>query len=241
MIVENFLELIDIDDIIITNEYVNMVDISVEGDESFTLGNGIISHNSAGNSCRKYRDPQTQAIFNLKGKFVNSSKITDKVLLFNPKDNTPTEASHLMNAIGLELNKPVNPKNLRFSEILILTDKDYDGDAIAGLLINFLSKWKELFDMGIVYRVATPLLVIKNGANTKYFYTNTEWKKYQEKNSLKGWEIEFKKGLGSLQDTEYQDFVKNPKKIKILWDNDSKKFLDCWFGEDVELRKNLLT
>jgi hypothetical protein len=65
MIVENFLELVDIDDITLKEEYTNMVDISVDVDQSFLLSNGLISHNSASSAFRKYRDPQTQGAFSL--------------------------------------------------------------------------------------------------------------------------------------------------------------------------------
>ena len=56
MIVENFLELMDIEDVILTDEYVNMVDISIDVDQSFLLSNGIVSHNSAISSFRKCRN-----------------------------------------------------------------------------------------------------------------------------------------------------------------------------------------
>jgi DNA gyrase subunit B len=240
-IVENFLELVEIDDIIFTDEYINMVDISVEDDQSFLLDTGIVSHNSAGDATRKFRDPQTQAIFKLKGKFVNSSKTTDKQLLVNPKDGKPTEAANLINALGLELNKKVVAEDLRFGEILICCDMDTDGDSIVGLLLNFFSKWQELFDMGLIYRVITPLLVIKKGKNKKYFYTSDEWEEYQTKNSLLGWNIEYKKGLGALEDDEYQDMIQNPRKVKIVWDEESKNYLECWFGDNAELRKKQLS
>ncbi len=201
----------------------------------------IFEGDSAGGAARKFRDTQTQAIFKLKGKFVNSTKINDKELLFNKKDNKPTEAAHLINALGLELNKKVNKENLRFGEILIATDMDTDGDSIVGLLLNFLSKWKEIFDMGMVYRVLTPLLVIKKDKKKKYFYTTEEWDEFRKKNSLAGYDIQFKKGLGSLEDDEYEDMVKTPRKVKIIWDEESKKFLDCWFGKDSELRKKQLS
>jgi DNA topoisomerase-2 len=196
---------------------------------------------SAGDATRKFRDPQTQAIFKLKGKFVNASKTTDKQLLVNAKDGKPTEAANLINAIGLELNKKLNPDELRFGEILICCDMDTDGDSIVGLLLNFFAKWKELFDMGLIYRVCTPLLVIKKGKDKKYFYTTDEWEEFQKKNSLTGWNIEYKKGLGALEDDEYQDMIQNPRKVQLIWDEEAKTYLECWFGDDSELRKKQLS
>lgn len=123
MIVENFLELVDIDDVIFTEEYINMVDITVDDDNSFFLKSGIISHNSAGESARTYRDPNTDGIFKLKGKFMNTSKMTDKKILQDEKGRL-TEASNLLNTLGLELNKKLCVEDLRFGEILISTDMD---------------------------------------------------------------------------------------------------------------------
>lgn len=116
--VENFLELIEIDYIEHTEEYVNMVDISVEVDQSFLLSNGVISHNSAANSFRKYRDATTMGAFCLRGKFINVSEITNQKLIQN------TEALNLMASIGLKIGKPINLRELRYGRILIYSDAD---------------------------------------------------------------------------------------------------------------------
>jgi intein/homing endonuclease len=114
----NFLQLIDIDDIIETNEYVNMVDITVDIDNSFILSNGIISHNSAAGAFRKYRNAETQAAFSLRGKFINVSEITNQKLVQN------TEAVNLMAAIGLKLGQPIELKHLRYGKVFLYTDAD---------------------------------------------------------------------------------------------------------------------
>lgn len=113
----NFLQLIDIEDIIETEEYVNMVDITVDIDNSFMLSNGIISHNSASGAFRKYREKHMGA-FSLKGKFINVSEIVNKKLVEN------TEAVNLMAAIGLKLGQPIDIKHLRYGKILLYTDAD---------------------------------------------------------------------------------------------------------------------
>ena len=117
MIVENFLELVDIDDIIISDEYVNMVDISVDEDYSFLLSDGFISHNSALGDFRKYRDPNTQAAYTLRGKFLNTNSITNKKIMENE------EASGLLSSLGLSLlNTDIS--NIRYGKIIIATDMD---------------------------------------------------------------------------------------------------------------------
>lgn len=200
----------------------------------------IFEGESAGDSARIHRNPSIDAVFKLKGKFMNTSKVSDKKMLQDEKGE-PTEAANLINSLGLELNKKPDRENLRFGEILIATDMDCDGDSISGLLFNFFSRWKEIFEWNMVYRVITPLLVIKKAKVKKFFYTQEEWEKYQEKNSISGWEILYKKGLGSLEDDEYQEMIQNPRKVKILWDDTAQKLLECWFSDNVELRKEILS
>lgn len=118
MIVENFLELVDIDDIQHTEEYVNMIDISVDVDQSFLLSNGLVSHNSASAAFRKYRDANTMGSFALKGKFINVSEITTRKLTDNK------EAVNLMAAMGISIGTEVNLKDLRYGRMLIYTDAD---------------------------------------------------------------------------------------------------------------------
>lgn len=195
----------------------------------------IFEGDSAGDSARNFRNPQTQAIFKLKGKFANVRKMSDKKIVTNE------EVLNLMTAIGLTLNEKLDESDLRFSEILIATDMDTDGDSIVGLLLNFFSKWKTLFDKGLIHRCLTPLLVLKKGKTKKYFYSQEEWVKFQENNSLAGYDIDYKKGLGSLEDEEYEDMIINPKKVKISWDDLAEEQLECWFGTNSELRKNELS
>jgi intein/homing endonuclease len=116
--INNFLQLVDIEDIIETNEYTNMVDITVDIDNSFMLSNGIISHNSANSAFRKYRTPELMGSFSLGGKFINVSEIANKKLVENK------EAVDLMACIGLKLGQPIDLKTLRYGKILIYTDAD---------------------------------------------------------------------------------------------------------------------
>jgi len=232
----NFLQLIDIDDIIQTAEYVNMVDITVDIDNSFMLSNGIISHNSASGSFRKYRaDADTMGAFSLKGKPLNVSEITNQKLVQN------VESVNLMAAIGLKLWQPIDLKTLRYGKILLYTDSDFDGDAISGLLINFFYKyWPEIFDRGMLYKVETPLLVAipKNKKQKKIlFYTQTEYNDWYVKADLKNYEIKYKKGLAALVEDEYEDIINNPRLTRISKDEVSTKYLDIWFGKAADLRK----
>jgi DNA gyrase subunit B len=234
MIVENFLELVDIESIDLTEEYINMVDISVDVDQSFLLSNGLISHNSASSAFRKYRDTSTQGAFSLRGKFINAAEITNQKLVSN------NEVVNLMGALGLKLGQKVIPGTLRYGKILFFVDADQDGNSIAALLINFLYKfWPELFDQNVVYKVETPIVVSKNIKTKKKisFYSQQEYEDWVQKINTKDWEIKYKKGLAALVDDEYKEIIHNPRLTKIKKDDVSSKSLNIWFGKESDLRK----
>ena len=236
MIVENFLELVDIESIELTDEYVNMVDISVDVDQSFLLSNGLVSHNSAISAFRKYRVPESMGAFALKGKFTNVSELTNQKLVQN------AEVVNLMGAIGLKLGQEPDLKHLRYGRILFYVDADVDGNSIAGLLLNFFNKyWSGLFERKMVYKVETPIVVAISKKDKKkkiLFYSQTEYNVWSQKENLQNWELKYKKGLAALVDDEYDEIINNPKLTLITKDDLSDEYLDIWFGKNSELRKN---
>jgi DNA topoisomerase-2 len=147
------------------------------------------------------------------------------------------EAVQLMASLGLKLGE--EPKGLRYGRIYIYTDADPDGSHIAATLINFFNRfWPELFDQGRVYKVMTPLVVAKKGKESLNFYTNEEFDKWLKKNSAKSWDVEYKKGLGALEDAEYEEIIKNPYLVQIKNDKEYKESLESWFGKDSQPRKD---
>lgn len=199
----------------------------------------IFEGDSAGESARFYRNPDTQGIFKLRGKFMNIKKHTDKRILVDKK-GTVTTVANLMNAIGLELGKKLDIENLRYNEINIYTDSDIDGDGITGMLINFFHNWRDLFKLNMVYRVLTPLLVLRNPKEQIVFYTQNEYDKFIKNNKYSSYETIYLKGLGSLSDELYSEIIKNPRKMLIKYDENSDSLLEKWFGNDAEERKDLL-
>lgn len=235
--IENFLELVDIEDIILEDEYVNMVDISVDVDQSFLLSNGLVSHNSASSPFRDYRIQDTQGAFCLRGKFVNAMDMTNVKLIENK------EVLNFMAAMGLRLGEGADPEKLRYGKILIYTDADTDGSSIAALLINFLYKyWPELFINQMVYRVETPIVVSQNLKSKKKinFYNQEEYNKWLNNINPKEWVIKYKKGLAALSNDEYEEIILKPRLMAILPDDNSSHSLMTWFGKDSELRKEQL-
>lgn len=238
MIVENFLELIEIEEVTHTEEYTNMVDISIDEDQSFLLSNGIISHNSAISAFRKYREPQTMGAFALRGKFTNVSDMINSKLILN------NEVVNLMASLGLKLGQPIDLKTLRYGKVLLYVDADCDGNSIASLLLNFFYKyWPDMFDRRMICKVETPIVVAESRGKSKkkiFFYTQTEFSEWSSKNDLKQFEIKYKKGLAALVGEEYDDIINRPKLTLITRDDLSKESLETWFGKDSTPRKNEL-
>ena len=194
---------------------------------------GIFEGESAISAVRQFRDAQTFGAFPLKGKFLNVSELKNVDIIKSD------EVINLMGSLGLKLGE--EPANLRYGKILVYTDADPDGDCIAALLFNFFNKfWPELFRQGNIYKVLTPLVVAKKGKLTEYFYTNEDYKKWELDNDIKKWDIEYKKGLASLEDFEYEEIIKNPRLVKITEDSESVQSLKAWFGGDSSARKKKL-
>jgi len=209
---------------------VKLIDAKKRGDRSkCTLA--IFEGDSASSAFRRYRDPQTQGAFPLRGKFINVREITDSKVVQNK------EVQSMMAALGLKIGH--EPKDLRYGKILLYTDADVDGNSISALLINFLGKyWPELFEEGRVCKVETPLMVAKKGKETLSFYSDEEYKEWETKQrSLKNWDIEYKKGLAALEDEEYKEIIKNPQVFILTKDNEFDSTLNIWFSKDSTPRK----
>lgn len=183
---------------------------------------------------RKYRDNNTQAAYSLRGKFTNTSGMSNSKILEND------EARNLILSIGLDLKDTQNLKNLRFGKIIICTDLDTDGDSICAQLINFFSKWP-IVENSMLYRAIAPILVAKSKLKKKeihYFYSIKEYEEWVKNINIHNYEIDYKKGLGSLETNEFKILIQEPKLIKFT-DLD-KDELNIWFGDDSVLRKNKL-
>lgn len=135
--------------------------------------------------------------------------------------------------------KQTGESTLNYGEIKIFTDADPDGYDIACLLLQFFSRWPDLFLQGRLKKLNTPLYVArKKGQETKYFYTAIDYEK--EKSKLLSWDIEYMKGLGSLIEEDYKMAINVPNNTDFVYDRNSRKSLDIAFGNSAELRKEWL-
>src|SRR5574343_1091733 len=93
----------------------------------------------------------------------------------------------------------------------------------------------------MIFKVETPIVVAtskKNPKIKKSLYSITEYNEFIEKNSTKDWELNYKKGLATLTDDEYESIISNPQMVLIKKDENSTEALDIWFGKNSDLRKN---
>jgi len=192
---------------------------------------GLYEGDSAASAFRKYRNPETQGAFPLRGKFLNVSEMPATKVIQNQ------EVKDLLTAIGLKMGE--EPKDLRYGKILIYADADPDGDSIAGLLINFFGRyWPEMFEQGRIYRVMTPIVVVSNKHEKLSFYTQHDYDEWANQKDLKKWNIEYKKGLAALDDDGYKEIIQNPNMFQVKFKGSVKTMLDAWFGVDPSIRKS---
>ena len=157
----------------------------------------ITEGDSASGSITKSRNVNTQAVFSLKGKPLNSYGLSKKIVYENEEFNLLQAALNIED--GLE--------DLRYNNIVIATDADVDGMHIRLLLITFfLQFFPELIKEGHLYILETPLFRVRNKKETIYCYSDDEKREAIEK--LRGKpEITRFKGLGEISPNEFVHFI----------------------------------
>ena len=148
--IENYLEFVDILDIEFTEEYDNMVDISIDIENTFSLSNGIISHNSSAATAKRgisVIGKDYNGIFSLRGKPLNVKNVSLQKMMENE------EISNIIKALGLEFGKKyTSTRTLRYGKVIIFSDSDFDGYHIRGLIINlFENYWPELLELEFIH------------------------------------------------------------------------------------------
>ena len=157
----------------------------------------ITEGDSASGSITKSRDVNTQAVFSLRGKPLNSYGMSKKVVYENEE----------FNLLQAALNIEDSMEDLRYNNIVIATDADVDGMHIRLLLITFfLQFFPELIKEGHLYILQTPLFRVRNKKETIYCYSEQEKQAAIEKLSGKP-EITRFKGLGEISPDEFQHFI----------------------------------
>lgn len=157
----------------------------------------ITEGDSASGSITKSRNVNTQAVFSLRGKPLNSYSMTKKIVYENEE----------FNLLQAALNIEEGLEKLRYNKIVIATDADVDGMHIRLLLITFfLQFFPELIKEGHVFILQTPLFRVRNKKETIYCYSEEERIGAIEKLSPKP-EITRFKGLGEISPNEFKNFI----------------------------------
>jgi len=157
----------------------------------------ITEGDSASGSITKSRDVNTQAVFSLKGKPLNSYGLTKKIVYENEE----------FNLLQAALNIEESLADLRYNNIVIATDADVDGMHIRLLLITFfLQFFPEVIKEGHLYILQTPLFRVRNKKKTIYCYSEEERKSALEELKPKP-EITRFKGLGEISPNEFVHFI----------------------------------
>ena len=217
----------------------------------------ITEGDSASGSITKSRDVNTQAVFSLRGKPLNSFGLTKKVVYENEEFN-------LLQA-ALDIEEGLD--TLRYNKVIVATDADVDGMHIRLLIITFfLQFFPELIKKGHVYVLQTPLFRVRNKKTkiknkaivaeaqakdkdkrksdfvTHYCYSDEERLKAIEQLGPDP-EITRFKGLGEISPEEFVNFIGPDMRLEqvTLHKTDQvQKLLEYYMGKNTMERQNFI-
>ena len=206
----------------------------------------ITEGDSASGSITKIRDVETQAVFSLRGKPLNTYGKTQKVVYENDEFNLLQAALNIEEGID----------GLRYNKVVIATDADVDGMHIRLLMITFLIQFfPDLIKKGHVYILQTPLFRVRNKktsrrqskrkkgedapADTFYCYTDEERIAAIEKLGSNA-EITRFKGLGEISPDEFRGFIGADMRLDpVVWrkEDSVKDMLEFYMGKNTMERQ----
>ncbi|MFQ5633084.1 MAG: toprim domain-containing protein, partial [bacterium] len=193
----------------------------------------ITEGDSASGSITKSRDVETQAVFSLRGKPLNSFGLSKKVVYENEEFNLLHHALSIEN--GLD--------DLRYNRVVLATDADVDGMHIRLLLLTFfLQFYPDLVRAGHVYVLETPLFRVRNKKETIYCYDEDEKQAALEKLG-KSAEITRFKGLGEISPDEFGGFIGDNIKLAPVIMNAATpipKILGYYMGKNTPDRQEFI-
>ncbi len=210
---------------------VHLADIKNERNLESTLF--ITEGDSASGSITKSRDVNTQAVFSLRGKPLNTYGMTKKIVYENEE----------FNLLQAALNIEDSMEDLRYNNIVIATDADVDGMHIRLLLITFfLQFFPELIKEGHLYILQTPLFRVRNKKETIYCYSEQERIDAIEKLKPKP-EITRFKGLGEISPDEFVHFIGNDIRLDpVMLDKSMsiEELLSFYMGKNTPDRQEFI-
>jgi len=193
----------------------------------------ITEGDSASGSITKSRDVETQAVFSLRGKPLNTYGLTKKIVYENEE----------FNLLQAALNIEEDIENLRYNNVIIATDADVDGMHIRLLLLTFfLQFFPDLVRKGHVYILQTPLFRVRNKKETRYCYTPDEQQK-----AIKALgpnpEITRFKGLGEISPDEFIHFIGKDMRlepVRMKKQDTVNGYLEFYMGKNTPERQDFI-
>lgn len=193
----------------------------------------ITEGDSASGSITKSRNPETQAVFSLRGKPLNCFGLTKKVVYENEEFNLLQHALNIEDGI----------EDLRYNNIILATDADVDGSHIRLLLLTFfLQFFPEIVREGHVKILETPLFRVRNKQQTLYCYNESEKQEAIRKLGGKA-EITRFKGLGEISPGEFEGFIGEQIRLSpVIMDEEGKikSLLDYYMGKNTPERQDFI-
>lgn len=193
----------------------------------------ITEGDSASGSITKSRDVNTQAVFSLRGKPLNSYGLTKKIVYENEE----------FNLLQAALNIEDGVENLRYNKVIVATDADVDGMHIRLLLITFfLQFFPDLIKKGHVYILQTPLFRVRNKKETFYCYSEEERLAAMAKLGANP-EITRFKGLGEISPDEFKHFIGKDirlDQVTLKKEDAVADLLSFYMGKNTSERQNFI-
>jgi topoisomerase IV subunit B len=193
----------------------------------------ITEGDSASGSITKSRDVETQAVFSLRGKPLNTFGLSRKVVYENE------EFALLQAALGIE----VSIDDLRFNRVVIATDADVDGMHIRLLLLTFfLQFFPEIIREDNLFILDTPLFRVRNKKVTMYCYSQEEKEEALAKLG-KAAEITRFKGLGEISPDEFKFMIGPEMKldpVRMEEGKGAKDMLSFYMGKNTPDRQGFI-
>jgi len=181
-------------------------------------------------------------IFPLKGKLLNVREAPKSQVNKNAEITNLKQILGLRHGIKYDNKKTIG--SLRYGKVMIMTDQDYDGSHIKGLVVNlFHSQWPELIhcklfgangDESFVEQFITPIVVVSRAKKKIAFYTIPQYEEWKSQNNDgKGWKSKYFKGLGTWQRKDGKEHFKNLAKHRIAFQYTHRQDIDPQTGHEA--------